>query len=383
MFYNRIMKTALVLSGGGAKGAYEIGVWKALRELGEEFAIVTGASIGSLNALFVAQDAFDEAEKGWLKFINAQNLFADATSNDPQEFKSQLIHNAFKGGSSTEGVRKVLNRFLNEEIIRKSPTRYGCVIVNAKTFKHREVSIDDIPEGQLFDYAIASCSLHPIFKIAKIDNKSYMDGGWYDNIPTNLAIDMGAERAIVVDLKAPGNNHRRPKKKIEIIKITPSRKTESIILFDEERVKNDIKLGYLDAMKVYGKLDGKYYFFKLDCLNEKVREIQVEFLKVLDRLSKVNDPLISLAISTANNEDEKRFRIIVDRAGKTLEIDSLEAYDFEAFNKALLSNLESHKNLLDKVSLIEAYLGGKDVKLRVNRDFLVACYLVAARRIYG
>lgn len=42
------MKRALVLGGGGAKGAYEIGVWKALNELGEQFDLVCGTSIGAL-----------------------------------------------------------------------------------------------------------------------------------------------------------------------------------------------------------------------------------------------------------------------------------------------------------------------------------------------
>ena len=48
-------KTALVLGGGGSRGAYEAGVWQALTELGIEIDIVTGTSVGAINAaLFVA-----------------------------------------------------------------------------------------------------------------------------------------------------------------------------------------------------------------------------------------------------------------------------------------------------------------------------------------
>ena len=43
------MKRAVVLSGGGSKGSYEIGVWKALRRLHIKYDIVTGTSIGALN----------------------------------------------------------------------------------------------------------------------------------------------------------------------------------------------------------------------------------------------------------------------------------------------------------------------------------------------
>ena len=49
---------AIVLSGGGAKGAYQVGVWKALRKLGIKYDIVTGTSIGSVNGLMMVQNDF-------------------------------------------------------------------------------------------------------------------------------------------------------------------------------------------------------------------------------------------------------------------------------------------------------------------------------------
>ena len=59
---------AVVLSGGGSKGAYEMGVWKALRKLHISYDIVTGTSVGALNAAFMVQ-------KDYLKgLLNAQHL---------------------------------------------------------------------------------------------------------------------------------------------------------------------------------------------------------------------------------------------------------------------------------------------------------------------
>ena len=54
-------KTALVLSGGGARGAYEAGVWQALTELGIKIDIITGTSVGAINAAMVAQDELELA----------------------------------------------------------------------------------------------------------------------------------------------------------------------------------------------------------------------------------------------------------------------------------------------------------------------------------
>ena len=59
------MKRAVVLSGGGTKGAYELGVWRALRELSVDFQIVTGTSIGSINGAMMAAGDFEKCESMW------------------------------------------------------------------------------------------------------------------------------------------------------------------------------------------------------------------------------------------------------------------------------------------------------------------------------
>ena len=59
------MKQALVLAGGGAKGAYQAGCIKAMREIGYDFDIVTGTSIGALNALLVIQKDYEVLYKLW------------------------------------------------------------------------------------------------------------------------------------------------------------------------------------------------------------------------------------------------------------------------------------------------------------------------------
>ena len=70
------MKTALIFSGGGARGAYEVGVWKALEELDIKCDIVTGASIGSINGALYTQGTLKLAEDLW-KNINFETVFEE------------------------------------------------------------------------------------------------------------------------------------------------------------------------------------------------------------------------------------------------------------------------------------------------------------------
>ena len=68
------MKRAIVLSGGGAKGAYQVGVWRALRKLGIKYSIVTGTSVGALNGVLMVQNEYIKARSMWYN-INFDLIF--------------------------------------------------------------------------------------------------------------------------------------------------------------------------------------------------------------------------------------------------------------------------------------------------------------------
>ena len=70
-------KVGIVLSGGGARGSYQIGVWKALNKLKIKYDVVTGTSVGALNGLLFVQKDYKKAYKIW-KNIGYDFLFDDA-----------------------------------------------------------------------------------------------------------------------------------------------------------------------------------------------------------------------------------------------------------------------------------------------------------------
>ena len=59
----------LVLEGGGAKGAYQIGAWKALKEAGVKIKGVAGTSVGALNGALICMGDLEQAEKLWKYFV--------------------------------------------------------------------------------------------------------------------------------------------------------------------------------------------------------------------------------------------------------------------------------------------------------------------------
>lgn len=98
-------KKAVVLSGGGAKGGYQIGVWKVLRQMGFTPDIVVGTSVGALNGALMALDNFDAALDIWENmsmdsvFQNFVNM-SDEENPDRESYIKELAKEAiFKGGA--------------------------------------------------------------------------------------------------------------------------------------------------------------------------------------------------------------------------------------------------------------------------------------------
>ncbi|MGN0703060.1 MAG: patatin-like phospholipase family protein, partial [Lentihominibacter sp.] len=153
-------KTALVLSGGGSRGAYEIGVWKALRELGIRLDIITGTSVGSINGAMIAQGDLELTEKLW-KQLETEMVFdiddAGSENGDNSRYEIAGIPAAealayakeivLSGGAGSSGLRKLLDEYIDENAVRSSGTDYGLVTTSYPDFRGSYLFLEDIPEG--------------------------------------------------------------------------------------------------------------------------------------------------------------------------------------------------------------------------------------------
>ena len=204
MAQNNTPVKALVLAGGGARGSYQVGVWRALTELGWRPQIITGTSVGSLNGAMFALDLYETARDMWLT-IRSQDVMELPAEDAPlSELHAFLKDAVTQGGMDVTPLEEIVERVLDEDKLRKSPIRLGLVTVEQKTLKARELPLEDIPEGKVKDYLLASAACFPALRAHTIDGVSYLDGGYRDNMPTALAQKMGAEELVCVDLEGVG-----------------------------------------------------------------------------------------------------------------------------------------------------------------------------------
>ena len=272
-------KLALVLAGGGARGAYEVGVWQAMSELGMEIDIVTGSSVGSINGAMVCQGDLELSLRMW-KEMETHKVFDVHEGFQNFDYAKEIILN--KGAGSTR-LNELLDKYVDEEKIRASSIDYGLTTVELKTLKQHFLFREDIKEGQLVDYILASSSAFPVIHAHEIDGVEYIDGGYADVMPIDMAIKKGATKVIAVRLHGLGFEKKPTNaENVDITIIDPKWDLGDTLIFDVDNAKKIMRLGYLDAMKAFGIFDGNYYTFAKDSFSKTDMKMADACAKLFD-----------------------------------------------------------------------------------------------------
>ena len=116
---------ALVLAGGGARGSYQVGVWRALTELGWRPGIITGTSVGSLNGAMFALDLYETARDMWLTIRSQDVMELPEQNADLSELHAFLRDVVRQGGMDVSPLEEIVERVLDEDALRASPIRLG------------------------------------------------------------------------------------------------------------------------------------------------------------------------------------------------------------------------------------------------------------------
>ncbi|MBQ8016270.1 MAG: patatin-like phospholipase family protein [Clostridia bacterium] len=283
---------SLVLAGGGAKGAYQLGAWKAMRELNIKFSAVAGVSIGSINGALIASDCYDSALELWKEASVDKGVNITEELKDPENlfsfknFPALLKEVIRNGGIDASPTKELIGRFIDENKVRESRMRFGMVTFQLSEFTPLEMFIEDIPEGQLLDYLLASSKVPGVSKIGP-EGERYLDGGVYDNAPIGMLHKNGYNRMIVVDISSmKGFGHKADMTCMEFVYVRPYDIEDLGAAFDfsEEMLKKRINMGYLDTRKAFGYLSGRQFYFETHVFREMVREFGADVLEQLESL---------------------------------------------------------------------------------------------------
>lgn len=270
---------ALVLSGGGAKGSYQLGVVSALMQYGlyDKITGFSGASIGALNIALIESVGIDKAIDIWQKrvsdvflsdsinFYEIMNMLRNIKTGTPLK-KSYLCDR--KNLVEIFKEFHIHNLSASDKVIYASTVDITDVPKELRSIRAALSAYDNFPVGNIsylalnyksaenvYKILLASSALPLIFEPIEINEKHYVDGGLIDNIPIKPLYDYGFKNIIVIscdyDTSLDELQEKFPKSNLYLIK--PDNDLGNLfngtLNFHKNKLSQSFELGYQNGME--------------------------------------------------------------------------------------------------------------------------------------
>ncbi len=256
----------LVLEGGGTKGAYHLGAYRALNELGLRINSIVGTSIGAVNGALFVQGDYSLAEQIWNDISVGDIIKLPESLNESENlidiknvqiFYKELLQ---KKGLDITPFEKLLKEVIDENKIRNSSIDFGLATFNVTGVKEERLFVKDIPKGMLTDYIIASACF-PIFQPKKINNTVFIDGGVTNNMPVDMLIKNGCRDIICIEIGGVGVSKRISGAGHNVITVKTGKGSVKTLDFSHQSINEARQLGYLDTLHTFGRVWGTKFYF--------------------------------------------------------------------------------------------------------------------------
>ncbi len=268
---------AIALEGGGAKGGYEIGVWKALEEMGVKYNAVAGTSVGALNGAMMAMRDLDRAVSAWenislekvIDFEKSKEeglkkiVSGDIELGDIQQVFSQALDVIRSGGLDVAPLRAWVREVVDSSKVKNSDVRLFVETVSITDRKGLDICVNDLEEDEVCDMLLAS-AYHPTFRLEKLGGKLYTDGGFIDNLPVDVLVENGYKDIIAVQIPGKIKFQRKFKapEDVNIWYIDTDADLGGTLNFTSDQARRDMEIGYYDAWHDLCGLYGKKYYIE-------------------------------------------------------------------------------------------------------------------------
>lgn len=232
-------KFGIVLSGGGAKGAYQIGAMKAIKEFNIDVLGYSGSSIGALNEALLFSQEITYCENIW-KNIKLDDIF-------------EINDYIFNGISTGEDLKNLINNHIDISKIQQSKIPlFVTICTNEERKEGRYILLNDKTKDEIVLLLLTSAALPIVYNKVSYNNQLCSDGGLFDNNPINPLYENGINNLILISM-----NHKfsldnyYPNSEILIIKPSLDLKglIEGTLNFDKNEILLRLELGYSDAKR--------------------------------------------------------------------------------------------------------------------------------------
>lgn len=326
-------KLGIVLDGGGGRGAYQIGVWKYLKEskLYNSISAISGTSVGGLNSCLFALDEYNLAETIWTQKIQDKILSIDI---DIKEICSKIalqfgIQNFVPGASiisfftmlstrgyfSRKGLIEIIDEYIDLNELSKMEFPIYATCVELPLFETRYFKLNGYDTETIKKILLATSAIPIIFPKEEIEGKYYYDGGIKDNSPITPLYKEGCTDIIVIHLKADEILKDR-REGVNIYEICPQEDLgnffKGTLDFSTEGAYRRIEQGYRDAKEILSPVvdiakAGAGIIKDLDMMREHEKIFKENRKALLEERKLLKSNLNDNMEKFANIEEAKKF----------------------------------------------------------------------------
>ncbi len=362
--------TGLVLGGGGAKGAYQIGVWHCLEEKKIPFKMISGTSVGALNGALILQGDLETAEKMW-QTMTTDDIISFSPEDEKEYSMQNLVLNIQKlaktaiqsKGVSTEPLLNLIKEIMIPDVIFNQDIEFFAVTTELPKMKEKVVSLKEMTEESFPKWLVASSSFFPAMAPTHIDDVYYVDGGYRNNIPRDVLLSRGATELLVIDVHGLGikKSYQLDEGVVEIV-FNSSWGLGNVLLFDGGRSAWNMRLGYLEAKKIMGDYFGETYTFYSKEYKQESVNLSRQFFSFLRSIPRFNawfrkkTALKEWEWLITNEIDPEFFGILLlESIAKKMAIDPAYLYTVRELSQLVVTTFHE-KEVEDKSELNETMM---------------------------
>ena len=347
---------AIALEGGGAKGAYEVGVWQALEEAGIKYNAVSGTSVGALNGAMMVMRDMEGAVKAWkdIRLSDVIDLEGDQEENlhkvlngeldlsDIHELIPQALDIIRNRGLDVAPLRAWVHEVADEKKIKASDVEFFVSTVSITDRKGLEIKVNDLPEEEICDMLLAS-AYHPSFRLEKLGGKYYADGGFVDTLPLHVLVEHGYKDIIAVRIPGHGVERRfRMPEDVNVTLISTNSDLGGVLNFDAEQSRRNMLIGYLDAKRVLYGLYGHLYYIDRSMTDREALRLLLDRADEGSNLRRVCErelPRIARRLDVNGGDYYELFIAVLEREAEALAI----GHQYILTDRELLEQVETAK----------------------------------------
>lgn len=362
----------LVLGGGGARGFYQVGAWKAFTEQKIVFERVAGTSIGALVGAMYVQQSLNEMIH-LVQTIHPTEIAADLFAFP--ETLGAWVRNRREIGSflqkyilSREGMdisplKDVIDEMFRYPVFHHSPINYACMTFNLTKKEPEAYFKSEMTQENAQDIILASASCYPAFPVLKMNGNDYIDGGYWDNVPIDLAARMGARKILAIDVEGPGVILPQKNQSLDVFEIKPVLPLGNFLDFTREACMKNLQAGYLETNRLLGIQCGFLFSFPAEDQSQlAVIDGYLQFMFQIHHIviSQKNLEAVAQWADGFHSSDLSRVLMKNRREGILLEslaflvgVDPYRLWSFQAFMQELEMRL---RDLQKKYSRVQDYI---------------------------